>query len=65
MAQFANDTSIDLANEEGKRNRGACEENSFFCPFRFLHFPMMALVALRDIRPGEEIVVDYGPRYKL
>jgi hypothetical protein len=65
VGQFANDPSIDLANKRGKRMQGAGQQNAFICPFRFLHFPMTAVFAERDIPPWTEIMVDYGAEYRL
>ena len=65
VGQFANDPSIDLANKCGKRMRGTCEQNAIIIPFRFFHFPMMAVFAERDIPLEMEIMMDYGEDYTL
>jgi hypothetical protein len=65
VAQYVNDPSIDLANKRGKRMLGAMDEDAIIIPFRFFHFPMMAVFALRDIPTRREIVTDYGPEYTL
>ena len=60
-----NDVTVDMANARGQRNTAAFEQNAIFLPFRFFHFPMMAIIAIRDIGEGKEIGVDYGPNFGL
>ena len=65
VGHYVNDVTVDMANARGQRNTAAFEQNAIFLPFRFFHFPMMAIIAIRDIGEGKEIGVDYGPNFGL
>ena len=65
IMQYANDTSVDLANEHGKHNVGAFYPNAIFFPIFLFHFPVILVLASRNIKKGQEIGVDYGAGFRM
>jgi hypothetical protein len=61
IAKFANDPSRNL---HGKRNRyAALDVNAVFVTLYIWGVPVPMLVTVREIRPGQQIVLEYGVRY--
>ena len=64
VAQFANDGALNLYAKGGRNHTAAVRVNAVFVTLFIFGLPVPMLVSTRKIKPGEQIVADYGKSYK-
>ena len=62
MAQFANDASLNLYAE--RNHIAALPVNAVFVTLYIFGLPVPMFVSTRKIKPGDQVVADYGKSYK-